>query len=174
MSQFAVHPVEVADFASADPDVARRYIGLGTDVPPQLGHKGLAEAHNLTVALPFGAEVRPALGAPHGEGREGILENLFEAQELQDTQVHRSVEPQSALVGANGVVELYAVARIDLYAPAVIDPGHLERKDAVGFDQPLGNRERLELGMAVVNSLDGVQHFADSLQILSLARVTGR
>ena len=81
------------------------------------------------------------------------------------------MEPQPALVGADGVVELEAVTSVDLHATPVVDPHHLEGETAVGFDDPLGDLVRLEFGMPVVGLLDGRQYLADGLQILAFTRV---
>jgi len=45
---------------------------------------------------------------------QGILEDLLEAQELQDGQVDAGVQTEAALVGTEGGVELDAVATVDL------------------------------------------------------------
>ena len=169
--QLAVHAVEVADLAAAHADVTGRNVGLGADVAPQFDHEGLAEAHHFGVGLALGVEVRTALRTTHRERRQRVLEDLLEAEEFQDRGVDRRVEPQPALVGADGVVELEAVTGVDLHATPVVDPHHLEGETAVGFDDPLGDLVRLEFGMPVVGLLDGRQYLADGLQILAFTRV---
>ena len=171
LGQLAVHAVEIADFASADADVACRNVGLRTDVTPQFGHKGLAEAHHLTVRLAFGVEIRTALRAAHREGRQRILEDLLETEELQDRGVHRGVEAQSALVGADGVVELHAVARVHLHVALVVDPYDLEREGSVGFHDAFGDAVCLEFRVLVVSILHGHQNFAHGLQVFAFAGV---
>lgn len=54
--------------------------------------------------------------AAHGEGGEGVLEDLLEAQELDDGQGDSGVETKAALVGSDSLVELHAVAAVDLDA----------------------------------------------------------
>ena len=136
---------------------------------PQFGHEGLAEAHHLAVRLAFGVEVRAALRAAHREGRQGVLEDLLEAQELQDRGVHRGVEAQTALVGADGVVELDAVAGIDLHLAPVVHPDHLEGERAVGLHDAFRDAVGLEFGVLVVGFLHGHEHLAHGLQILAFA-----
>ena len=80
----------------------------------QLGHKTLAEAHDFHVALAVGVKVRAALAAAHGQGGQAVLEGLLKAQKLQDALVDRGMEAQAALVGADGAVELDAVAAVHL------------------------------------------------------------
>ena len=75
------------------------------DVTEQLGHEGLAEAHDLHVGLTLGVEVGATLAAAHGQGGEGILKDLLKAQELDDGEVYVVAEPKAALVGP--MAELY-------------------------------------------------------------------
>ena len=142
-----------------------------TDVTPQFGHEGLAEAHHLTVRLAFGVEIRTALRAAHRKGRQRVLEDLLETEELQDRGVHRGVEAQSALVGADGVVELHAVARVHLHVALVVDPYDLEREGSVGFHDAFGDAVCLEFRVLVVSILHGHQNFAHGLQVFAFAGV---
>ena len=113
---------QVADLAAADADVAGGDVGVLADVAVQLGHEGLAEAHDLVVAAALGVEVGAALAAADGHAGQGVLEDLLEAEELDDAQVHRGVEPQAALVGAERGVELHAEAAVDLHLAGVVRP----------------------------------------------------
>ena len=79
------------------------------------------------------------------------------------------MEAQAALIGTDGAVELNAIAEVDLYLALVVHPGHTEGDDAFGLDEALNDFGLLELGVLVVNVFDAVQHFADSLKILSFA-----
>src|SRR5262245_17401003 len=63
---------------------------------------------------------------------EGILEDLLEAQELQDGQVDSGMEPETALVGTEGRVELHAVSFVDLALALVILPNNTELDDTLG------------------------------------------
>ena len=74
-----------------------------------------------------------------GDGRysgrtsgEGILEDLFEAEELQDRQIDGWVETKTSLVRTKSGVELDAVAAIHLTLSLVIFPGHAEQNDTLG------------------------------------------
>src|SRR6185503_6150532 len=108
--ELLVHAEEVADLAAADADVPRRHVGVGPDVPPQLGHERLAEAHHLAVGLALGVEVAAALAAAHGQRRQAVLEHLLEGEELQDAEVDAGVEAQPALVRTEGAAHLDAEA----------------------------------------------------------------
>ena len=108
------------------------------------------------------------LAAAHGQGGQAVLEGLLEAEELQDALIDRRMEAQAALVGADGAVELDAVAAVHLDLALIIDPGHTEGDDALGLDQTLDQAGLLVLGMLLHHGLDALQHLADSLQELRL------
>ena len=129
----------------------------------QLSHKSLAEAHHFAVALASDAEVRTALATAHRQCGQRVLKGLFEAQELQNREVYRSMETQSALVGTDSRVELYAIAEVHLNLTLVVDPGHTERDDALRLYDALHNLRLLKLRMLVVDVLDGFEHFSNSL-----------
>ena len=164
--ELLVHAEEVTYFAATHADVAGGHVHIGADDLIQLGHEGLAETHDLGLALATGSEVAAALATAHGQRGEGVLERLLEAEELQDAQVHRRVETQAALVGANGAVELNAIAQVDLHLALVVDPGHAEGGDALGLYDALHDFCFLKLGMLVVHVLDAFKNLAHSLQIL--------
>ena len=169
--QFTVHAVEVSDFAAAHADVARRDVGLGADMAPQLDHEGLAETHYLTVGFALGVEIRAAFGTAHGQRRQRILENLLETEEFQDRGIHRGMETQAALVGADCVVELDAVPEVDLDIALVIDPDHLEGEDTVRLHDAFCNAVGLEFRMLVVSLLYRHENFAHGLQVFAFAGV---
>ena len=169
--ELLIHAEEVADFATAYADVASGNVLVGTDVAIELGHEGLAETHDLSVTLSAGSEVGAALATAHGECGECVLECLLKAEELQDGEVDRGVEAQTAFVRANGGVELHAIADVDLYFAFVVDPGYTERDDAFGFHKALDELCLLKLRMLVVDVLDGFQYFFHCLQEFRLARV---
>lgn len=63
---------------------------------------------------------------------EGILEDLLEAQELQNGEVDSGVEAETTLVGAESGVELHAVALVDLALAFVVFPNNAELNDSLG------------------------------------------
>ena len=146
-------------------------MSLGADVLGQLGHEGLAEAHDLVVGLALGVEVGSSLAASDGEGGEAVLEYLLESEELEDGQVDGGVEPQSALVGADGGVELDAVAAVDLHLALVVHPGDAEADDPLGFDEPLDDAGLLDLGPRLDDGLQGLQDLLHRLEELGLVGV---
>ena len=81
------------------------------------------------------------------------------------------METQTALVGADGVVELDAVAGVDLHFALVVDPYHLEGEHAVGLHDALGNAVGLEFGVLVVGLLHRHEDLTDGLQVLAFAGV---
>lgn len=64
----------------------------------QLRHKALTKSHNLRVRFALRIEVRAALRAAHLERGERVLEDLLEAEELENREVHGWVETDTALV----------------------------------------------------------------------------
>ena len=81
------------------------------------------------------------------------------------------METQSALVGTDCRVELDAVAQVHLYFALVVDPGHAEGDDALGFHDALHNLRFLKLRVLVVDVFDRFQNLAHCLQVLQLARM---
>ena len=171
-SQLAIHTVEVANLACANTDIAGRNVSLGADMAPQLGHKGLAEAHNLTVGLALRVEVRATLRTAHRQRGESILEDLLKTEELENRGIHRRMEAQTALVGANRIIKLDTIAGIDLNIALIINPNNLESKLTVGLDDTLSDAVCLKFRVLIVSLLNGSQHLSYCLQVLVLARMT--
>src|SRR5690606_22774584 len=103
----AVLAEEVPDLAGTDADVTGWHIRVLAEVTVQLVHEALAEPHDLGFALAVRVEVAAPLGATDALRGQRVLEDLLEPEELDDRQVHRRVEPQSALVRAERRVELH-------------------------------------------------------------------
>ena len=137
----------------------------------QLGHEGLAEAHDLVVALALGIEVRAALAAAHGQAGQGVLEDLLEAQELDDGQVDGGVEPQAALGGADGGGELHPVAAVDLHLAVVVHPGDAEQQAALRLHNPVDDAGFGQPLVLLHHGLEGFQHLADGLEKLRLVGI---
>ena len=57
----------------------------------------------------------------------GCQAYLLEAQELDDAQGDTGVEPEAALVRADGRVELHPVAAVDLHLALVVEPAQVLR-----------------------------------------------
>ena len=162
---------QVADLAAADADVTGGHIGIRADMAVQLGHKALAEAHDLGVRLAVGVKVSAALAAAHGQAGQAVLEALLKAEELQDRQVDGGVEPQTALVGADGGVELDAVAAVDLHLTGIVHPRHAEQNDTLRLDHALDQAGLLIFGVSLNNRLEALKDFLDRLQKLLLLGV---
>ena len=173
VAQPLVLPEEEADLTASDTDVAGRDVGVLADMALELGHERLAELHHLVVRLAFGIEVRAALAAAHREGREAVFEGLLEGQELQDREVHRGVEADAALVGADGAVHLHAVAAVDLDLAPVIEPRHAEDDHAFGFGNAFENLHLLKNGAGHDVWGERFGNFADRLVELRFARIAG-
>ena len=166
-----VHTEEIADFASAHTDVTGGNVHIGTYHFIEFQHEGLAEAHDLGIALAARGEIAAAFSTAHGQGGEGVLEGLLKSEELQDAEVYRAVEAQSALVGSDSAVELHAVADVHLNLAFVIHPRHTEGGDALRFHQTLYDFGFLEFRVLVVNVNDRFQDFPYSLKVLCFSWV---
>ncbi len=79
------------------------------------------------------------------------------------------MEAQSALVGANGAVKLYAVANVDLHLALVVNPGYAEGGDALRLNESLNDFRLLKFRMLVIDVFDGDEDFFYRLQELCLA-----
>ena len=70
-----------------------------TDVLAELGHEGLAEAHDLVVRLALGVEVAAALAAAHRQRGQAVLENLRARQTLISAgSLSRAEDPYTAVL----------------------------------------------------------------------------
>ena len=159
---------QIADLTGAHADVAGGHVGIRADVALQLGHEGLAEAHDLVAALALGVEVRAALAAAHGQAGEGVLEHLLKAQELDDGQVDGGMEPQAALGGADGGGELHAVTPVYLNLALIVHPGYPEQQAALGLHHAVHDAHFGQLGLLIEHGLEGLQHLAHGLKELGL------
>jgi len=81
------------------------------------------------------------------------------------------VEPQAALIGADGGVELHPEAAVDLHVAGVVHPGHPELNDALGLHDALKDARLLEVGAFLHHGLEGLQHLAHRLEELRLIGV---
>ena len=171
VGDLAVLAEEVADLARAHADVARRHIGVLAQVPVELVHERLAEAHDLGIRSTVRIEVAAALGAADALAGQGVLEDLLEAEELDDRQVHRRVEAQPALVGAEHRRELHAEAAVDLQPAGVVDPRHAEDDLALRLDEPLQDAVLDELRVRLEHRCDRLEHLVDGLEEFRLVGV---
>ena len=137
----------------------------------QLGHESLAETHDFCIATAARIEVRTALSTADGQTSHSILEDLLEAQELDDAQVNRGVKTQAALEGSQSCVVLYTVATVGVPNMVIIFPSYTELDSTLGLNHALQQASLLVLGMSVDNRLQRGQNLFNSLQELGLVRV---
>ncbi len=174
VGDLAVLAEEVADLARSDADVARRHIRVLAQVPVELVHERLAEAHDLGIRTPVRVEVAAALRAADSLAGQCVLEDLLEAEELDDRQVDRRVEAQTALVGAEHRRELDAEAAVDLQPAGVVDPRDAEDDLALGLDEPLQDAVSTNSRVRLEHRRDRLEHLVDGLLELRLVRDCGR
>ena len=140
----------------------------------QLSHEGLAETHDLGVALAAGIEVGTTLCAAHGQSGQAVLKGLLKAQKLDDRQVYGRMEAQAALVGADCSVVLYTVAAVYVYLAGVVNPRHTELDGALGLNHSLQQAGLLILGVGIhygsqrgENLFNGLKKFGFSCVLFS-------
>ena len=68
------------------------------------------------------------------------------------------MQTAAALVGADGAVELYAVAAVYLNVSVVVHPAYAEGDDALGLNDALGNAGLYVVGALVKNGLEAFQN----------------
>ena len=168
MGKFLVHTKHVADLAATHADVASGHILVRAYVAIQFQHESLAEAHHLSVALATGREVGTALATAHGQGGKRIFESLLKGEELEDRGIDGGMKTDAALVRADGVVMLDAVAHISLHVALVINPVNTELQDTVGYTQSLDEVRPVKFRVLIVLIFCGCQHLAYCLDILRL------
>ena len=93
------------------------------------------------------------------------------SEKFQNAQIHRSVEAKSSFIGADGGVELHAIADVHLHFAFIIDPRHTESDDALGFYQAFEQRSALPFGVLIVDVSDAEEHLVNGLEVLFLAGV---
>ena len=165
-----VLPEEKPDLATTHADVARGHVDVVADVAIELGHERLTEALDFGVGLALRIEIRSALRAAHRQARQAVLEDLFEAEKLQDRQIDRRMKSQAALVRADRVAELHAIPAIDLDAARIVEPRHAEDDDPIGLGEPIENARLLVLGTFEHERHQGFGDFPYRLVKLRLVR----
>src|SRR5690606_32847992 len=126
-----------ADLTLPHADIACGYVRVLAQMTVEFRHEGLAEAHDLHLGAALRIEVGPAFGSADGQPRQGILECLLEAEELDDAEIDAGVEPETALIRPEGGVEADAEPAIDLHLSLVVGPGHAEDDLTLGLADPL-------------------------------------
>ena len=165
---------KIADLAPADTDIARRYVGVLADVAIELRHEALAKTHDLGVRLALGVEVAAALAAADRHTGQRVLEDLLEAEEFDDPQIHRRVEPHAALVGTERAVELDPKGAVDLDLAAVVLPGHAEDDLTLRLADALDDLLLRQLRILDQDRTECVQHLAYRLMKLGLAGIAAQ
>jgi len=167
----AVLAEQIADLAAAHAHVAGGNVAVRPDVAVQGRHEALAETHDLGVGFAGRIEVRAALAAADGQAGQGVLEDLLEAQELDDAGIDVRLEAQAALVRADRTVELAAVTDIGMILALVIHPYDAEREHPFRLDHPVQQVGFHIFGMCVDYGGDGREHFFNGLDKFRLIAV---
>src|SRR5690606_13530252 len=112
-------------------------------VAVELLHERLAESHDLVVRFALRVKVCASLSASEWQTGECIFKNLFKSQKFEDAKVYGRVEPESAFVGADGRVHLYAVAAVYVDLSVVVGPAHPEGDHPLRLNHPLQYFQRV-------------------------------
>ena len=84
------------------------------------------------------------------------------------------MEAQSALVGADGAVELYAEAAVDAHLAAVVNPGDGKLYETLGLDKTLNYAVLLIFGVLLDDALEALENLQNRLVELALSGVAGQ
>ena len=171
VGELLIHSEHVADFATANAYIACGNIGIGTNISPKFSHESLAETHDFRIALATRAEIATTFGTTHGKSGERVLECLLESKELQNAEVYRGVETDTAFVRTNGVVMLYAIAVVDLNFILVVNPCYAELVDTIGNAKTFNKVHLFELGVLIICFLNCGEHLRHSLNVFGLSRI---
>jgi hypothetical protein len=129
------------------------------------------ESPDLVVRLALGVEVASTLSSTHRQTGQGVLEDLLEAEELEDGQVDGGVESETALVRAESRVVLHSVASVDGDGSIVLLPRDSELDDSLG---DLDNGEGSSvLGLLLQERLKGGGDLVEGLLELGLGGEVG-
>ena len=141
----------------------------------ELSHEALAERHNFSVGFALGIEVGAALAAADGKAGQGVLEDLLEAEELDDAEVYGRMEAKASLVRADSAVKLDAVTVVNLNLTFVVYPRHTEQDLALGSCETLKQSFFSVLVLVSFDRFDhdakGLKDFLDCLMELGLCGV---
>ena len=102
---------------------------------------------------------------------QGVLEDLLEAQELDDAFVDVLLEAQAALIGADGAVELAAPATVGVPIAIVIFPHNAEGEHTLGLNHAVQQVSLDILRVLLDDSIQRGEHFLDGLDELGLVCV---
>ena len=166
----------IADFTCASADIASRYVGVSTDMAAQLSHKCLAETHDFSVRLALRVEVRTTLAAADRQAGQAVLEDLLEAQELDDGSAYGRMQTDTALVRSDCRVELVTETTVNLNLAVVINPSDTELDAAFRLNDALEHASLYQVRTALSYRLEGLQNFVDCLlefRLTSIALYNG-
>ena len=128
---------QITDLSTAYTNITGRYITVSADIFIQLGHKALAEMHNLAVGFTLRVEIGAAFAAANRQTGQRIFESLLKAQKFQNALVNRGMKTQTTLIRPNGAVKLNTIATVYAHDTVVIQPRYTESNAALGFNHAL-------------------------------------
>ena len=93
---------------------------------------------------------------------------MLESQEFHAAKVHAPVETQAALIGADGAVELAAVAGVGVPGAVVRHPADAENEGPFRLHHAVEQVCLFILGMLCNDGFQGRKHFFDGLNEFGL------
>lgn len=134
----------------------------------KLVHERLAETHDFIVRLALRIEVRTAFRTADGEAGEGVFKNLLKTEELDRARGDARVEAEAAFVGADGGVELDAVAFVHAHLAGVVQPCDAEKYLPFGLHDAVDDVVFEVFFLALKQGAEGIQNFLRGLVKLVL------
>ncbi|SCI61960.1 Uncharacterised protein [uncultured Clostridium sp.] len=138
----------------------------------QLCHKALAKCHDLTIRFALRIKIAAALTAADRKTCQRIFKYLFKAQEFDNTKIYGRMETQSALVGSDCTVKLYAKTSVYLNLSLIVYPGNAEHNLSFRIRQSLQERVFTKFFfVCLYNDAQRLQYFFYCLMEFGLNRV---
>ena len=121
--------------------------------------------------LPLGLKLAPPLPPPIGRPVSAFLKVCSKARNLRIALVDRGVEADAALVGADRIVVLDAIAALDADIVVVVLPADAEGDDPVGLGDAAQDLPAVIFLLVLDELEDVLGDFLDRLDELGLARI---
>ena len=150
---------------------AGRHVHIRADVPVKLVHEALTEAHHFIVRLALRVEVCATLAAAHGQAGQGVLEGLFEGQELQHALGDRGVEADTALIRTDRIVVLHAPAPLNADIAFIVLPADPEADHPIRLSDTPQNLVPVIIFLVLNEVVNIFSDFLNRLRELRLPRI---
>ena len=127
--------IQVTDFSTTYTQVTSGNVNVGTNVSVQFCHECLAESHDFHIGFTVGVEVGTTFTTADRQACQGVFEDLFKAQEFNDTGIYVRSKSQATFVRTDSGRELYSETSVNVYFTSVIYPCYSEGYGSFRFNQ---------------------------------------